>query len=335
MDTINRRWVLAGRPHGMVREDNFALQHAPVPEPGPGGYLVRTLYVSVDPAMRGWLDDRPSYVPPVGVGEVMRAAGVGRVIGSGDPRVPEGQLMQGPTGWQDYALGGPGFRPVPAGVSPELALSALGMTGMTAYFGLFDVGVPRPGETVVVSTAAGAVGSLAGQLAKIAGCRVVGIAGGPAKCAWVTGELGLDACIDYHAEDVDRRLADLCPDGVDVYFDNVGGAVLDAVLGHINLRARIAVCGAISTYNAATPAPGPSRLGALIVRRARMQGFLVSDYAARFDVARRDIGRWLAQGRLVARTQVVDGLERAPAALGMLFAGANTGKLMVRVAGNP
>ena len=332
VDAVNRRWVLAERPSGMVREGNFALEQTPVPEPPAGGYLVRTLYVSVDPAMRGWLDDRPSYVPPVRLGEVMRAGGLGQVVRSGDPRVPVGQLVQGPTGWQDYVLGGPGFVPVPAGVPPELAMGALGMTGMTAYFGLFEVGAPRPGETVVVSAAAGAVGSLAGQLAKIAGCRAVGIAGGPGKCAWVAGELGLDACIDYHAEDVGRRLADTCPDGVDVYFDNVGGAILDAVLGHINLRARIVACGAISVYNAAAPAPGPTRLNRLIVQRARMQGFIVSDYARSFDVARRAMGRWLAQGRLVSRSQVVDGLERTPAALCMLFTGANTGKLLVRVA---
>lgn len=334
MSDVNRQWLLASRPQGMVGEDNFRLVEGPIPEPGDSEYLVRTLYVSVDPAMRGWLVDHPSYVPPVGIGEVMRASGVGRVAASNSPDMPVGGLVTGLTGWQDYAVArkGEGFRPLPDGVSPEAALSVLGLTGMTAYFGLFDVGKLEEGETVVVSGAAGAVGSVAGQIAKIKGCRVVGIAGSAGKCAWVTGELGFDACIDYRAEDVGRRLRETCPDGVDLYFDNVGGPILDQVLARINERARIVLCGAISSYNATEPQPGPSNLGVLIPKRGRMEGFIVFDYAGRYKDAAREMGAWIAAGKLTSREQLVEGLERAPAALRMLFEGANIGKLLVKVA---
>jgi NADPH-dependent curcumin reductase CurA len=276
----------------MVGEEHFRFTAAPVPEPGPGEYLVRTLCVSVDPAMRGWLADRPSYVPPVQLGEVMRAPGVGRVVQSHDPCAPVGQLVMGFTGWQDYVVprdGLLGIRPLSAGVSPEMALSVVGHTGMTAYFGLFDVGKPSAGETVVVSGAAGAVGSVAGQLSKIRGCRVVGIAGRATKCAWVTDELGFDACINYRTEDVGRRLDETCPDGIDLYFDNVAGPLLELVLARINLHARIVRRGSISTYNATEPQPGPANLHMLIVKRARMEGFLIFDYADRYDEAAR---RW-------------------------------------------
>ncbi len=332
MNDVNRQWVLASRPSGMVGEENFRFVEAPIPDPGEGEYLVRTLYVSVDPAMRGWLVDRPSYVPPVGIGEVMRASGAGRVVASNNSSMPVGRIVTGLTGWQDYAVAREGFRPLPDGVTPEAALSVLGLTGMTAYFGLFDVGELEEGETVVVSGAAGAVGSVAGQIAKIKGCRVVGIAGSPDKCAWVTDDLGFDACIDYRAEDVGRRLRETCPDGIDLYFDNVGGPILDLALARINERARIVLCGAISSYNATEPRPGPSNLGVLIPKRGRMEGFIVFDYASRYKEAAREMGAWIAEGKLQSREQLVEGLERAPDALRMLFEGANTGKLLVKVA---
>jgi len=331
-DGVNRRWTLVSRPVGMVGVDNFHYGEEPRPQAGEGQCLVQTLYVSLDPAMRGWLNDRPSYVPPVAIGAVMRAGGVGRVVESYDPTMPVGSLVTGLTGWQEYIVPRGGFQVIPDGVSPEVALGALGATGMTAYFGLFDVGKLKDGETVVVSGAAGAVGSLVGQLAKIKGCRVVGIAGSPEKCAWVVDDLGFDACVDYQTENVGRRLRELCPEGVDVYFDNVGGPILDQVLVRLNLRGRIVLCGAISTYNATEPRPGPAFLSTLIPKRGRMEGFIVFDYADRYPEAIEAMGGWLAAGTLKARSQVVEGLEKAPQALLMLFDGANTGKLVLKVA---
>lgn len=331
-DGVNRRWTLASRPVGMVSVDNFHYDEEPLPQLEEGQYLVQTLYVSLDPAMRGWLDDRPSYLPPVAIGAVMRAGGVGRVVASRDPAMPVGQLVTGVTGWQEYIVPRGGFQVVPAGVSPDIALGALGATGMTAYFGLFDVGKLKDGETVVVSGAAGAVGSLVGQMAKMKGCRVVGIAGSADKCAWVVDDLGFDACINYQTENVGRQLRALCHGGVDVYFDNVGGPTLDQVLLRLNTRGRIVLCGAISTYNATEPQPGPAFLSTLIPKRGRMEGFIVFDYADRYDEAVKAIGAWLAEGKLKARSQVVEGLEKAPEALRMLFDGANTGKLVLKVA---
>jgi len=336
MELTNRQWVLAARPVGQVTEQCFAWRESPPPVPSAGEALVRTLYLSLDPAMRGWLEDRPSYLPPVQIGEVMRGGGVARVVESHTPELAPGDLVRGTFGWQDYAIARPG-RPfgsqkLPEGVDPELALGVLGLTGLTAYFGMLDIGRPQTGETVVVSGAAGATGSIAAQIARIAGARVVGIAGGKAKCDWLLERARLAAAIDYKREAVDARLRELCPRGVDVYFDNVGGPLLETVLGQLAERARIALCGGISGYNAAEPPPGPRNLLNLVVRRARMEGFLVMDHAARFGDAAKQLGEWLAAGELAHEVDVQEGLENAPRTLLRLFEGRNTGKQLLRVA---
>jgi len=336
-ESTNHQWLLGARPVGAIKDSDFRWNEAPIPEPGEGEFLVRTVYLSVDPTMRGWMTDLPSYIPPVALGEVMRAYGAGRVVKSNDPGFPVGTLVNGMLGWQDYALGGGpsaamlNMTAVPPGVSLPNSLSVFNITGYSAYFGLLDIGQPQAGDTVVVSGAAGAVGSIAGQIAKIKGCRVVGVAGSDEKCAWVVNELGFDACINYRTEHVARRLHELCPNGIDVYFDNVGGETLDASLGQINLRARVVLCGRISVYNETGPAPGPANYSRLIPMRGRMEGFIVVDYASRFAEAAAEMGRWMAAGRLKSREEFVDGLENAPRALRMLFEGGNTGKLLVRV----
>jgi NADPH-dependent curcumin reductase len=332
--TGNRQITLARRPVGLPGPECWSLQEAEVPEPGPGQALVRVKLVGVEPAMRGWINEGDSYVPAVRIGEVMRALGVGEVVASNTEALPVGTLVSGMTGWQDYVLAearGPfGMRPLPPGAAPADALGVFGTTGLTAYFGLLDLGRPEPGQTVLVSGAAGATGSVAGQIARILGCRVVGTAGGPEKCEWVRS-LGFDECVDYKAGDLRGQLRAACPDGVDVYFDNVGGEVLEAALDLINERARVVLCGGISTYNATEPPPGPRNYMNLVIKRARMEGFIVIDYAARFGEAAQQLGRWMADGELQSRSTVVDGLERAPEALNMLFTGGNTGKLVVQV----
>lgn len=331
----NRQFRLIARPVGLPKRSDFDLVTAPVAAPGPGEVLIRVQYLSLDPAMRGWMNEGKSYIPPVGLGEVMRAGGVGRVIESNDPGVAVGATVVGLTGVQDYAT-------VKATevtqVDPLLAplprfLGALGMPGMTAYFGLLDVCQPKEGETVVVSGAAGAVGALVGQIAKIKGCRVVGIAGGPEKCRYLTEELGFDAAIDYKGEDVREALKRHAPKGVDVYFDNVGGEILDVVLSLLVRRARIAICGAISQYNNLEGVQGPKNYLSLLVNSARMEGFVVFNYAARYAEGVRALAGWLVEGRLKAREDVVDGLETFPETLLMLFRGENAGKLVLRVAG--
>lgn len=333
MTETQTRILLASRPEGLPTEDNFTVETAPVPEPGPGQVLVRSILLSLDPAMRGWMDDRRSYVPPVGLGEVMRGLAVGEVVASEDPDFEPGQRVSGVIGWQEYAaLPGSEVTAVPDNVPLELALGPLGMTGMTAYFGLLDVGEPTEGETVLVSGAAGAVGSLVGQIAKIKGCRVVGVAGSDEKCAWLTDGLGFDAAVNYKtAEDLHASLREACPSGVDVYFDNVGGPLLDLALSLLNLRGRVVICGAISIYNATEPPPGPANYLSLLVNRGRMEGFIVFDYARRYGEAVAALSQWIGEGRIEARFDVVDGLTNAPQALLRLFDGSNEGKLMVRV----
>jgi hypothetical protein len=320
----------------MISEANWTLREAPVPALAEGEALVETLYLSCDPAMRGWMEDRPSYIPPVGIGEVMRAGSVGRVIETCSPALAVGDVVEGMAGWQQYAVVKPGTlmgaTKLAPGIEPRLALGVLGITGLTAYFGLLDLGKPKAGETVVVSGAAGATGSIAGQIARIQGCKVIGIAGGPDKCAWLTKEARFDAAIDYKREDVGGRLRELAPQGVDVFFDNVGGATLEAVLNQIRMKARIVLCGGISGYNEAEPPPGPRNLMNLVVQRARMEGFIVIDYAARFAAAREEMKRWLEAGELAHREDVVEGIERAPEALLRLFSGKNLGKQLVKVA---
>jgi NADPH-dependent curcumin reductase CurA len=333
MAAENLRVVLVARPEGLPKAGDFRLESGAIPEPAHGEVVVRQRFASVDPAMRGWMTDRTSYVPGVGLGEVMRAYGVGEVVASRADGLDVGERVAGAFGLQRYAaVPARHVAAIPPGIDERLALGPLGMTGMTAYFGLLDVGEPRSGDTVLVSAAAGAVGSMVGQIARIQGCRVVGIAGGEAKCRWITESCRFDAAIDYRTvESLDAAIAESCPDGVDVFFDNVGGATLDAALRRLNRGARVVICGAISTHNAVEPPPGPRNYIQLLVRRARMEGFIVMDYAERYEEARAAIGAWLAAERLEYRFHVVDGLERAPEALLMLFDGSNTGKLLVRV----
>ena len=333
-DAINHQVRLAARPVGLPKRSDWQFTETPLPKPGDREVLVRTLYLSLDPAMRGWMNEGRSYIPPVGIGEVMRAGGIGRVVASNHPDFAVGDHVNGTLGIQDYAVleGGRLTK-----VDPKLAplpvfLNTLGMPGMTAYFGLLDVGQPKPGDTVVVSGAAGAVGASVGQIAKIKGCRAVGIAGGAAKCRYLVDELGFDAAIDYKAEDVREGLRTHCPKGVNVYFDNVGGDILDIVLTRLTLHARVVICGAISQYNNTTPVKAPSNYLSLLVNRARMEGMVVFDYADRFPQARRDIAAWIAAGKLKSREDVVEGLQTFPETLLKLFNGENFGKLVLKVA---
>ena len=334
----NRQWLLRARPHGMVGEENFEYVETPIPEPGAGQVLVRNRYLSFDPTQRGWMEDRESYLPPVGLGEPMRAGSVGKVVKSQHPDFAEGDWVQGSGGWQDYFVsdgGGPiPLRKVPDGVPPTMVLSVLGVTGLTAYFGMLDLGRPEPGQTVLVSGAAGATGSVAGQIARIRGCRVVGIAGGSEKCGWLTDEARFDAAIDYRHDDVRSAIAETCPDGIDVFFDNVGGEILEAALDHIALNARIVLCGGISAYNATEAPAGPRNLLNLIVKRARMEGFIVLDYYHRGGEAVKDLLGWIESGDLVYQEDLQHGFEEIPATLTRLFTGRNVGKQLLEIDGS-
>jgi NADPH-dependent curcumin reductase CurA len=325
---------LARRPSGQPVPEDFTVTTEEAPEPGPGQFLVRTTMLSVDPAMRGWMDDAPSYLPPIGLGEVIRAAGVGEVIASAHPRYPVGTLVQGNLGFQEYSLsdGRDTVRIDPALGTPSMYLGVLGLTGLTAYFGLLELGHPRAGDTVLVSAAAGAVGSIAAQIALIGGARVVGIAGGPDKCRYLTEDLGLHAAIDYREDGIRKAIRTACPDGVDVYFDNVGGEILDAALANLAMHARIVVCGAIAQYNAESRPAGPANYLALLVRRASMTGFLVFDYASEYAVARRRLAGWVKEGRITAPETVVSGqvTDFLPTFL-RLFSGDNLGKLVLDI----
>ncbi len=329
----NRQWRLAARPRGLPEPSDWTFAEEAVPSPGDGEFLVRVELVSLDPAMRGWMNAGRSYVPPVGIGEVMRALGAGAVVASRHPDFSAGDHVSGNFGVQDFAVSdGSGVTRVSLDLAPlTMYLSVLGMTGLTAYFGLLEIGRPQPGETVVVSAAAGAVGMVVGQIAKIKGCRVVGIAGGPEKCRFIVDELGFDVAIDYKHEDVRTALRERCPDRVDVYFDNVGGEVLDAVLTRLARHARIVICGSISQYNNQGPAQGPANYMALLVDRARMEGFLVFDFASRYREAAAEMAGWIAQGRLRSVEDVVFGLEHFPDTLLKLYRGENLGKLLLAV----
>lgn len=334
----NHQIRLAARPVGLPTADNWTHTQEPVRELEDGEIVVKTLYISIDPAMRGWMNGGKSYIRPVEINEVMRAGGVGRVVESKSDKFKVGDIVSGSTGVQEYWIGAadskygafykidPSFAPLPK------YLNALGMPGMTAYFGLLDVGMPKAGETVVVSGAAGAVGQTVGQVAKQKGCRVVGIAGGKDKCDFVVNELGFDACIDYKNSSVKDGLKEHCPNGVDIYFDNVGGEILDTVLTRINMKARIIICGAISQYNNTTPIQGPSNYLSLLVNRARMEGIVVFDYAPRYNEAVKEMGAWMAQGQFHTREDIVQGIDNFPATLNMLFEGKNFGKLVLQIA---
>jgi NADPH-dependent curcumin reductase CurA len=331
---VNRAFRLISRPVGPPSRENFEFVDEPVGEPGPDEVLVRVLFISLDPAMRGWMNDTRSYIPPVGIGEVMRALGLGRVEESRHPDFAAGDHVVGPLGVQERAVlhGGALTRVDPEEAPLPVHLSALGMPGLTAYFGLLDIGRPEADETVVVSGAAGAVGGLVGQIAKLKGARAVGIAGGPTKCQYIVEELGFDAAVDYKREDVAAALRERCPSGIDVYFDNVGGEILDAALAHLGRRARVVICGAISQYNASDAVKGPANYLSLLVHHASMTGFVVTDYARQFEEGRRALAGWLASGELRSREDIVDGLDTFPETLLKLFTGDHLGKLMIRVA---
>lgn len=332
-DQTNRQFLLAKRPVGAATRDTFTFQQVPVVQPKDGQILVKNEYLSLDPAMRGWMNEGKSYIPPVALGDVMRALGVGKVIASAHPGFAVGDYVNGALGVQDYFVGEPrGFYKVDPKLVPlPVYLSALGMTGMTAYFALLDVGAPKAGDTVVISGAAGAVGSIAGQIAKLKGCRVVGIAGGQEKCARLVDEFGFDGTIDYKSEDVLAGLKRECPKGVDVLFDNVGGEILDAVLSRLNFKARVIICGAISQYNNKEAVKGPANYLSLLVNRARMEGFVVMDYADRYAVAGQEMAGWLLKGQLKSKEHIVEGLESFPESLAKLFSGENHGKLVLKV----
>ena len=335
MPDTNRRFKLRSRPEGRITDDTFELVEEDVPEIKDGEALVRTQWISLDPTNRAWIREEPTYLPPVAIGEVMRAAGLGEVVASKHDAYEPGQLVQGLLGWQEWAVASDEVMllPVPEvpGVAPSAYLGALGMTGLTAWVGMNDIGRPQPGETVVVSAAAGAVGSVAGQIAKIKGARVVGIAGGPGKCELLTEQLGFDAAVDYRAPDWRDQLAAATPDGIDVDFENVGGEIMDAVFARLNLRSRVALCGLISGYNDAEPPPGPRSFSNLLVQRAKLEGFIVLDHFDRIGEAIPELAGWMQEGKLQPLETVVEGFESLPTAINMLFDGGNVGKLVVRV----
>ena len=335
----NRKWTLAKRPVGMVGEHNFAFAEEEVRDIEEGEFLIKNLYLSFDPAQRGWMEDRKSYVPPVGIGEVMRAGSVGQVIESNNPNFNVGDKVQGTFGWQEYAAvnSSSGIMPiqkVPEGIPPTSALSIYGITGLTAFFGMVDIGKPIEGDTVLVSGAAGATGSVAGQIARIKGAKnVIGIAGGSEKCNWVVNEAGFDSCIDYKNEDVAARIAELAPKGINVYFDNVGGNILEIALAAIAQNARIVMCGGISSgYTMESLPPGPSTLTNLIIQRGRMEGFIVLDFADRFLEAIIALGTWVSEGKIVYQEDIAEGLENCPETLARLFEGKNLGKQLLKIA---
>ncbi len=334
--TVNRQWVLKARPHGMIGPANFEYREAPLPPVADGQVLVNNQYLSFDPTQRNWMVDRPGYLPPVGIGEVMRAGSVGEVVESRHPDFSVGDRVQTTGCWQDFAVVTPGQGPtginkVPPGVSAEMMLSVLGITGLTAYFGLLEHGQPKAGETVLVSGAAGATGSVVGQIAKLKGCRTVGIAGGPQKCAWLTDVAGFDGAIDYKSENVSARIGELCPSKWDIFFDNVAGPTLEAALNHLNLYSRIVMCGGIANYNNIEPAPGPNNLMNIVTNRGRMQGFIILDYLPRAMEAIEAIIGWVSAGEIVYEVDVQEGFDNIPSTLQRLYTGENFGKQLLKI----
>ena len=330
---VNREIRLAARPVGFPKDSDFELAETPIPEPGEGEVLVRNVYMSVDPYMRSRMIDRKSYVPSFRIGEPLTGGAVGQVVESRSDALAVGDWVNSMQGWREYytADGGALMKLDPELVPVSKALGVLGLTGWTAYVGLLDLGQPKEGETVFVSAASGAVGSIVGQLAKLKGCRAIGIAGGPEKCAMVVDELGFDAAIDYREEDVKKALRGHAPDGIDVYFDNVGGEILDAALARLAFNARVVICGAISQYNSTERMRGPSNYMSLLVNHASMTGFLVFHYASRYAEGARQMGEWVAADKLQAKEDVVSGIEQFPQALLKLFEGTNDGKLVLAV----
>ncbi len=329
----NTRILLASRPVGLPNRENWQVESLESQTPVDGEFLAKVLYVSLDPAMRGWINEGKSYIEPVGIGDVMRAGGVARIIESRHREFQVGDHVVGMSGIQKYWISdGQGVSKVDPDLAPlQKYLGVLGMPGMTAFFGILEIGKIKEGDTVLVSGAAGAVGALVGQIAKIKGCRVIGIAGGEDKCRYITEELGFDSAIDYKSESLYPAVHKACPKGVDVYFDNVGGETLDVALAHLRLNARVVICGAISQYNNTAPIKGPENYLSLLVNRASMQGFIVFDFAAEYARAAHEMSHWMSEGRLQSREHIVEGLETFPETLLMLFDGRNQGKLIIKV----
>jgi NADPH-dependent curcumin reductase CurA len=335
---INRQFRLKERPTGRVSEKNFDFSQETVPEISDGQALVRNLYLSLDPTMRIWMTDAPQYMPPVKLGDVMRGGGLGQVIDSKNKDYKKGDLVTGLVGWQDYSIASSGDL-MPPQVLPKLLpipltslLGPAGMTGLSAYFGLLEVGQPKKEETIVVSAAAGAVGSIVGQIGKIKGCRVVGIAGDDAKCQWLTSELGFDAAVNYKKEGWKKDLVKACPRGVDINFENVGGEIMNTVNALLNMKGRVVLCGLISGYNELDSSKAQADMRPILMKRAKIEGFIILDYAARFRDASLQLGTWIVQGKIKYKETIVEGLENAPNALNKLFDGENTGKLMIKIA---
>lgn len=337
-EKINRKWCLVQRPVGPIKESDFEWREEVLPQLGVNEILVRIIYLSLDPANRGWVREGKSYIPPVAIGEVMRGITIGVVEQSNHSGFQDGDIVHGILGWQEYAVtDGKGLTKLSKDPSLPLTvyLGLFGIIGPTAYFGLLEIGKPKRGETLVVSGAAGAVGSLVGQIGKIKGCCVVGIAGSDEKCRWLTEKLGFDAAINYKTQSVPECLQELCPNGIDVFFDNVGGKTLDTVLSLINVKARIVICGMISQYNAVKPVPGPYNFRSILTQRARVEGFIVLDYTDRYDEAYRELAKWASEGKIQYRVDVIDGLIEAPSVINKLFDGSNKGKLIVKVSEEP
>ena len=332
-NNVNRQIKLAARPVNYPRESDFSLVESPLPQPGEGEVLIQALWLSLDPYMRGRMRDERSYATPMELGQVMVGGVAGRIIQSRTPAFSEGEIVEGSLGWQEYAVSdGRNLRKVDLGLGPlSLALGVLGMPGMTAYFGFLNVGLPKTGDTVVVSAASGAVGQVVGQVSKIMGCRTVGLAGTPEKIDYIVNELGFDAGINYKTENVSSALEAACPLGIDVYFDNVGGPITDAVIEQLNVGARISICGSISQSNLEEPEPGPRNLGLLVRKQARAEGFLVGQFSNRFEEGRQRLAGWIKEGRIKYKEDVVEGLENAPRAFIGLMQGENFGKLLIKV----
>ncbi len=331
---MNKQWILRKRPEGMPDTSTWSLESNPIPEPGDGEVLVQQHFISLDPAMRGWMNDAKSYIPPVELGAVMRAGSVGKVIKSNNhPKLKEGDFVSGWGGVQQYTVtDGENWYPVDPTLAPlPMYIGTLGMPGMTAYFGILQEGKIKEGDVVLVSGAAGAVGSIVGQIAKIKGCRVVGIAGGTAKCDYLVNELGFDAAIDYKSEEIYEAIKKECPKGIDVYFDNVGGEILDAALARLRMKARVIICGAISQYNNRQDVRGPKNYLSLLVNRATMKGMIVFDYAADYKKAAQEMGQWLMEGKLKSKEDIYEGIENFPETFTRLFTGDKMGKLVLKV----
>lgn len=335
----NRVFRVKSRPDGLISRDNFEFATEPVPEPKDGEFVVKTLVLSLDPTNRIWLTDMDQYMPPVQIGEVMRGFGIGQIVQSRNANYKVGQLVSGAVGWQEYSVGSGKepwrpFMPLPDNVSvpPEVLAGAAGGTGLTAYFGITDIARAKPGQTLVISAAAGAVGSIAGQIGKIVGCRVVGIAGSDEKCNWLVKDLGFDAAVNYKKDNWKKALADATPDGIDINFENVGGEILQEVFARMNLHSCMVVCGLISAYNDWDGEKTRIDLSRVLMKRIRLQGFIVSDYYSRFPEGTQNLIEWIKAGRIKSRETIVEGLENAPDAVNQLFDGRNIGKLLIRVA---